>query len=66
MAGITLVALTFSAVLAVTTAEEKVASTLKARAPVIKRLSGYLMLLVGVWMLLLAIFAHWFVNVFTV
>jgi len=66
MAGLTLVALTFSAVLAVTTAEEKVASKLKARAPGIKRFSGYLMMLVGVWMLLLAIFADWFANVFTV
>ncbi|MAT82943.1 MAG: hypothetical protein CMD39_01500 [Gammaproteobacteria bacterium] len=66
MAGVTLVALTFSAVLAVATAEERVASRLKARAPAIKKFSGYLVMLVGVWMLALAIFADWFAKVFTV
>ncbi len=66
MAGVTLVALTFSAVLAVATAEERVASRLKARTPGIKRFSGYLVMLVGVWMLVLAVFADWLANIFTV
>lgn len=38
----------------------------KGRAPQINKFSGYLVMLLGVWMLALAVFAGWFANVFTV
>lgn len=62
----TLIALTFSAVLAVTTAERAIAEHLKARAADVKRVSGYVIMLLGVWMLGLAAFAERFATLFPV
>jgi hypothetical protein len=61
-----LVLLLFALALALATAQERTAEVMSAGAPAIKRWGGRILVLVGVWFLLLGIFADVFADVFTV
>lgn len=58
--------LLFAAALAVTGAREEVTDRLRAGAPTVKRWGGHVLLVVGVWLVTLAVFAGTFARVFPV
>ena len=66
MAAATLVVLTFGLVYAVATAREAFVDRLRRGTPNVKRWGGGLLVVVGVWMLSLAVFADFFSRVFPV
>ena len=47
-------------------AQEQVISTLRARTSDIKQWGGAILILVGLWFIILAVFAGFFARVFTV
>jgi hypothetical protein len=51
---------------ALAAAQERTAETLRAGAPAIKRWGGRILVLVGIWFVLLGVFADFFADVFTV
>ncbi|MGH2571994.1 MAG: hypothetical protein ACRDGU_00630 [Actinomycetota bacterium] len=61
-----MVALAFGAAFVVGWAQEGVAERLKAGAPTVKRWGGIVLALVGVWFVLLGVFADAFARVFPV
>ena len=61
-----LVGLLFAAALTVARAQEGLLARIQAHAPVVKRWSGVVLLVVGVWFLALAAFADFFADVFPV
>ncbi len=61
-----LVGLVFTAAFTVASAEERTVERIKAQAPTVKRWGGWLLLAVGAWFLVLAIFADFFENIFPV
>lgn len=65
-AAVTMVLLIFGLALAIATAQERLVATLQARAAEVKRWGGWILLLVGAWFLVLAIFADFFARLFPV
>lgn len=61
-----MVALSFGAAFTVGWAQEGVAERLKTGAPAIKRWGGVVLVAVGVWFVLLGIFAETFARIFPV
>jgi hypothetical protein len=51
---------------ALASAQERTAQVMRAGAAAIKRWGGRILVLVGVWFLLLGVFADFFAGVFTV
>lgn len=47
-------------------AQEQVISTLRARTQDIKQWGGTILILVGLWFIILAVFADFFARIFTV
>jgi protein-S-isoprenylcysteine O-methyltransferase Ste14 len=66
VAAAAIVALMFGLSLSIATAQEGLVSRLRARAPDVKRWGGYVLVAVGLWSLVLAIFAHAFARIFPV
>jgi hypothetical protein len=60
------VVLVFLLALAMATAQERVVSPLEASAPAVKRWGGRILMLVGAWLIALAVFADFFAGVFPV
>lgn len=65
-AAVTMVLLMFGLALAIATAQERIVATLQARVAEVKRWGGWILVLVGVWFLVLAIFANVFAQIFPV
>ena len=61
-----IVALAFGAAFTVGWAQEGVADRLRAGAPSVKRWGGIVLVVVGVWFILLGVFANAFARVFPV
>ena len=61
-----LVALLFTAALVVGRAQEGVIAKLETHAPTIKRWTGAVLIVIGVWFLALAAFADFFADLFPV
>ncbi len=66
VAALVLVGLVFIAAFSVTRAENATLERIKVQAPTVKRWGGRILVAVGVWFLLLAIFAEFFADVFPV
>jgi multisubunit Na+/H+ antiporter MnhB subunit len=60
------VVLLFAAAFGVARAEEATLDRVKAQAPTVKRWGGRILIAVGVWFLVLALFADFFEGVFPV
>ncbi|MGH2796630.1 MAG: hypothetical protein ACRDM0_02910 [Thermoleophilaceae bacterium] len=56
----------FTLALTLAAAQERTAEAMRARAPAIKRWGGRILVLVGVWLIALGVFADFFADVFTV
>jgi protein-S-isoprenylcysteine O-methyltransferase Ste14 len=65
-AAAAMVALAFGAAFVIGWAQEGVAERLRASAPTVKRWGGVLLVAVGVWFVLLGIFADAFARMFPV
>ncbi len=61
-----LVGLVFVAAFVLAGAEERTVERIKAQAPNVKRWGGWILVAVGTWFLLLALFAGFFERVFPV
>lgn len=66
VAGVVLVVLLFAVAVTVAVAQEQVTQRLRTGAPTVKRWGGYVLIAVGMWLLLLAILADNFAQVFPV
>ena len=66
VAASALVVLMFALALALAAAQERMTETLRAGAPAVKRWGGRILVLVGVWFLILGVFADEFAGVFSV
>lgn len=64
--GAVLVLLLFMSALGVAAAQEQLTDRLRSGAPTVKRWGGYVLVLVGVWLLTLAAFADTFARIFPV
>lgn len=64
--GVVLVVLLFAAALGVAVAQQEVAARLEAGAATVKRWGGQVLIAVGVWLILLAVFADTFARAFPV
>ena len=58
--------LLFGLALTLAAAQERTADALRAGAPAIKRWGGRILVLVGIWFVLLGVFADSFADVFSV
>ncbi|MBW3564513.1 MAG: hypothetical protein KY459_07295 [Acidobacteria bacterium] len=56
----------FSLSFSIASAQEQVLERMQARAKDVKRIGGWILVTVGTWLLILAIFAQEFSRVFTV
>lgn len=56
----------FVAALTVASAEERTVERIKAQAPTVKRWGGWLLVAIGAWFLILAVFAEFFQTIFPV
>jgi len=56
----------FGLAVGIAIAQEQVVSTLRAHTAQVKRWGGYILMTVGVWLLMLAIFADFFARIFPV
>jgi TRAP-type C4-dicarboxylate transport system permease large subunit len=65
-AAAVLVVLAFGAAVTVAVAQERVADRLTAAAPSMKRWGGVLLVVVGLWFVVLGVFAENFADVFPV
>ena len=61
-----LVLLVFAAAFGVAHAEETTLDRIKVQAPTVKRWGGRILIAVGVWFLVLAVFADFFEGIFPV
>jgi hypothetical protein len=61
-----LVLLLFALSLAIATAREQTVEGLRASGPAVKRWGGRILVLVGAWFLILAVFADFFAGLFPV
>jgi threonine/homoserine/homoserine lactone efflux protein len=66
VAALTMILLVFTLALLLATAQDQVARTLEESAPALKRWGGRILVLVGLWLLALAVFADFFAEVFPV
>lgn len=66
VAAVVIVVLLFAAAASVASAQERTVQRLEASAPAIKRWGGAVLIVVGVWFILLAVFADVFARVFPV
>ena len=66
VASAVLIALVFAASLAVSTVEDRTIESIRAQAPTVKRWGGGILVTVGAWLLLLAVFADFFAELFAV
>lgn len=66
VASIVLVGLVFAAAFGVAGAQEQTIERIKAQAPRVKRWGGWILTVVGIWFLVLAVFADFFAEVFPV
>lgn len=66
MAAATIVVLVFAAALAVGLAQERVAESLQAAGPTMKRWGGWVLVVVGAWFVALGVFANAFARLFPV
>ena len=66
MAGLALVVLMFALALLIATAQQRTVQALQAGAPEVKRWGGRVLLVVGAWLIALAVFAGFFARVFPV
>jgi uncharacterized membrane protein YdcZ (DUF606 family) len=66
VAAVTIMACVFAAATGVVRAEQATLARIEARAPQVKRWTGVLLVGVGVWFVVLAVFADTFVAVFPV
>lgn len=64
VAALTMILLVFTLALLLATAQDQVARTLEESAPALKRWGGRILVLVGLWLLALAVFADFFAEVF--
>lgn len=65
-AGVVLVVLLFAAALTIAVAQEQVTDRLRAGAPTVKRWGGHVLIAVGAWLVVLAVFADSFATTFPV
>lgn len=61
-----MILLVFTLALLLATAQDRVARTLEESAPALKRWGGRILVLVGLWLLALAVFADFFAELFPV
>ncbi|MBW3592504.1 MAG: hypothetical protein KY396_02305 [Actinobacteria bacterium] len=66
VAATALVVLMFALAFALAAAQERTAEVLRAGAPAIKRWGGRILVLLGIWFVLLGVFADEFSGVFSV
>lgn len=66
VASIALVGLVFTAAFAVARAQDHTIDRIKAQAPRVKRWGGWILASVGLWFIVLAVFARFFSAVFPV
>jgi hypothetical protein len=66
VAALAIVALMFSLALSLATAQERVVTAMQAGAPSVKRWGGRILVVVGAWFIVLAVFASFFARVFPV
>lgn len=66
VAATVMTGLVFAAAFAVAGAYQATMERIQARAPTVKKWGGYLLLLVGAWLLLLAIFVDFFADLLPV
>lgn len=61
-----MVVLVFALALVIAAAQERVAAAMKEGAPAVKRWGGRVLVLVGAWLVALAVFADFFAGIFPV
>jgi hypothetical protein len=66
VAAAALVVLMFTLALALAAVQERTAEALRASAPAVKRWGGRILVLIGIWFVVLGIFADEFAGVFSV
>ncbi len=66
VAALTMILLVFTLALLLAAGQDRVARTLEESAPALKRWGGRILVLVGLWLLALAVFADFFAEVFPV
>ncbi len=66
VAAVTIMACLFGAAVAVARAEQATLERIEARAPQVKRWTGWVLVVVGTWLLILAVFADFFARFFPV
>lgn len=66
VAAAALVVLMFTLALVLAAAQERTAEALRAGAPVIKRWGGRILIVIGIWFVILGVFADEFAGVFSV
>ena len=66
VAAAALVALMFTLALALAATQERTAEALRVGAPAIKRWGGRILVLIGLWFVVLGVFADEFAGVFSV
>ncbi len=66
VAAAALVVLMFTLALVLAAAQERTAEALRAGAPAVKRWGGCILVLVGIWFVILGVFADEFAGVFSV
>jgi hypothetical protein len=66
VAAAALVVLMFTLALVLAAAQERTAEALRVGAPAVKRWGGRILVVVGIWFLILGVFADEFAGVFSV
>ena len=66
VAAAALVVLMFTLALVLAAAQERTAEALRAGAPAVKRWGGRILVVIGIWFLILGVFADEFAGVFSV
>jgi hypothetical protein len=65
-ASVVIIILIFLLAYAISAAQEGVVAAVKARVSEVKRWGGWILIIIGAWFILLAIFAGFFARVFPV
>lgn len=65
-AALTIIVLMFGLSYAIGTSQEGIVARLKASAPTVKRWGAYILVAVGVWFIVLGVFANFFETIFPV
>ena len=66
VAAIVIVMLMFALSLGIATAQERFVGTLREKVFFVKKWGGYILILVGLWLIMLSIWTTFFVSVFPV